>query len=134
MPSLEPEKSASANYVEAALPVPLRRVFTYRVPQELQGTIRLGARLTVPFGRRTLTGYAVNLHTGLPKDLDIDVKKIRDVIDVRDDEPLITSEILRLTQWTADYYASFWGAMLKASLPAGVNAETARPNGARRCD
>ncbi len=41
-----------------------------------------------------------------------------------DDTPLLTEEILRLTQWVADYYASSWGEILKASLPAGVNIET----------
>ena len=105
----------TSRYVEAALPVPLRRVFTYRVPEYLQGTIKLGARMTLPFGRRNMTGYAVGLHTELPPDVEIDESKIKDIIEVTDDEPLITPEILKLTQWTADYYASFWGEMLKAS-------------------
>jgi len=110
-------------YVEAALPVPLRRVFTYRIPEEMRGTIKLGARLMLPFGRRNLTGYAVDLHTELPADVDIDESKIKNIIDVTDREPLITAEILKLTQWTADYYVSFWGEMLKASLPAGINSD-----------
>ncbi len=114
-------------YVEAALPVPLRRVFTYRVPAEISGSIQIGARLKLPFGRRSMTGYAVELHTELPADVEVDESKIRDVIELSDDEPLITPEILKLTQWTADYYASFWGEMLKASLPAGINSEKVRP-------
>ncbi len=114
-------------YVEAALPVPLRRVFTYRLTEEMRGVIKLGARLKLPFGRRNVTGYAVGLHTKLPADVDIDESKIKNVIEVSDDEPLITPEILKLTQWTADYYASFWGEMLKASLPAGINNEKVRP-------
>ena len=114
-------------YVEAVLPVPLRRSFTYRVPDNLRGGIKLGARLMLPFGRRNLTGYAVGLHAELPPDIEIDESKIKDVIEVTDDEPLITPEILKLTQWTADYYASFWGEMLKASLPAGINTEKVRP-------
>ena len=113
-------------YVEAALPVPLRRVFTYRVPEEMRETIKLGARLMLPFGRRSMTGYAVGLHTELPADVEIDESKIKDIIEVTDEEPLITPEILKLTQWTADYYASFWGEMLKASLPAGINSEKVR--------
>lgn len=114
-------------YVEAALPVPLRRVFTYRLPEEMRGVIKLGARLKLPFGRRNVTGYAVGLHPELPTDVEIDESKIKNVIEVSDDEPLITPEILKLTQWTADYYASFWGEMLKASLPAGINNEKVRP-------
>src|SRR5437870_4834986 len=108
-------------YIEAVLPVPLRRAFTYRVPEEMQGTIKLGARLKLPFGRRNLTGYAVSLHAELPPDVEIDQSRIKDIIEVIDDEPLVTPEILKLTQWTADYYASFWGEMLKAALPAGIN-------------
>lgn len=117
----------SAVYVEAVLPVPLRRSFTYRIPEMLRGSIKVGARMILPFGKRTLTGYAVGLLDELPTDIEIDESKIKDVIELTDEEPLITPEILRLTQWTADYYASFWGEMLKASLPAGINTERVRP-------
>ena len=112
------------------MPVPLRRAFTYRVPDEMRGTIKLGARLKLPFGRRLLTGYAVSLHEQLPPDVEIEEFKIKDVIELMDpidDAPLVTPEILKLTQWTADYYASFWGEMLKAALPAGINSEKVRP-------
>ena len=124
-----PETTISAVpvYVEAALPVPLRRVFTYRIPYEMRASIKLGARLMLPFGRRSVTGYAVGLHAELPPDVEIDESKIKEVIELTDDEPLITPEILKLTQWTADYYASFWGEMLKASLPAGINSDKVRP-------
>jgi len=114
-------------FVEAALPVPLRRVFTYRIPDSIRTAIKLGARMTLPFGRRNVTGYAVGLHSELPPDVEVDEAKIKDVIDLIDPEPLITPEILGLTQWTADYYASFWGEMLKASLPAGINTERIKP-------
>ena len=127
MSATEPKLSPLPMYVEAALPVPLRRVFTYRLPEEMRGVIKLGARLKLPFGRRNVTGYAVGLHNEMPSDVDIDESKIKNVIEVSDDEPLITPEILKLTQWTADYYASFWGEMLKASLPAGINSEKVRP-------
>ncbi|HRI04143.1 MAG TPA: primosomal protein N' [Pyrinomonadaceae bacterium] len=127
MSAHQPKVSPLPMYVEAALPVPLRRVFTYRLPEEMRGVIKLGARLKLPFGRRNVTGYAVGLHPELPTDVEIDESKIKNVIEVSDDEPLITPEILKLTQWTADYYASFWGEMLKASLPAGINNEKVRP-------
>ena len=117
-------------YVEAVLPVPVRRVFTYRIPEPLRAEIKLGARLKVPFGKRNMTGYAVALHDELPADIEFDLSKMKDIIEVSDpsdDAPLITPEILKLTQWTADYYASFWGEMLKAALPAGINSERVRP-------
>jgi len=112
-------------FVEAALPVPLRRHFTYRVPEQLRGSIVVGARLKLPFGKRNLTGYAVGLHGEMPADLD--ESKLKDVYEIVDEEPLITPEILKLAEWTADYYASFPGEMLKAALPAGLHAERVRP-------
>lgn len=111
----------SAQFVEVALPIPLRQTFTYRLPFGMSENLKIGARLLVPFGKRTLTGYAVALHESLSEDVEIEEDKIKEVIELLDEEPLLTSEILKLTQWTADYYASSWGEVLKASLPAGIN-------------
>lgn len=123
MPARSAKKSPQPAYVEVVLPVPLRRAFTYRIPAAMSAEIKLGARLRLPFGKRELIGYAIDLHAELPADLDVDEAKLKDVAAVIDEEPLITPEILKLTQWTADYYASFWGEMLKAALPAGLHAE-----------
>ena len=109
-------------FVEVALPVPLRQTFTYSLPEGLRESVKPGARVLVPFGKRQLTGYAVALHSELNQEIEIEENSIKEVIELIDEEPLITDEILRLTQWSADYYASSWGEMLKASLPAGINA------------
>lgn len=110
-------------FVEVALPLPLRQTFTYRLPVGLQEHIKPGARLIVPFGKQRLTGYAVALHKNLGDEIEIEESLIKDALEILDEEPLITAEILKLTQWTADYYASSWGEVLKASLPAGINSK-----------
>ncbi len=125
MPNAAPNyiKDAPApEFVEVALPLPLRRTFTYSLPVGLRENVKLGARLLVPFGKRQLTGYAVALHFKLNPELGIEPETIKDALELLDAEPLLTEEILRLTQWSADYYAASWGEMLKASLPAGINA------------
>lgn len=109
-------------FVEVALPVPLRQTFTYHLPVGLRENIKLGARILVPFGKRQLTGYAVALHQQINPELEIEAEEIKDALELVDSEPLLTAEILYLTQWAADYYAAAWGEMLKASLPAGINA------------
>jgi primosomal protein N' (replication factor Y) (superfamily II helicase) len=116
--------SASSNFAELALPLPLRQTFTYRLPENIREHVKLGSRLLVPFGKRNLTGYVVELHETLDEALEIEEANIKDALEVLDEEPLVTAEILKLTQWAADYYAASWGEMLKASLPAGVNVET----------
>ncbi|HEX6279246.1 MAG TPA: hypothetical protein VFZ49_04445, partial [Pyrinomonadaceae bacterium] len=121
MPAAEQSHTAERPFVEVALPLPVRQNFTYRLPERFAHT-KIGSRLLVPFGRRTLTGYAVGFPARLDPRTDLDPDSIRDVLDLIDDEPLITGEILELTHWAADYYAASWGEMLKASLPAGINA------------
>jgi primosomal protein N' (replication factor Y) (superfamily II helicase) len=111
-------------FAELALPLPLRQTFTYRLPSEIGQNVQIGSRLLVPFGKRNMTGYVVVLHKSLDEALEIEESKIKDAIELLDNSPLLTEEILTLTNWTADYYASSWGEVLKASLPAGVNVET----------
>jgi primosomal protein N' (replication factor Y) len=126
MPARAAKNKPQPAFVEVVLPVPLRRAFTYRIPEPMRDVIKLGARLRLTFGKRDMIGYAVELNAELPAEVDVDESKLKDVAAVIDEEPLITLEILKLTQWTADYYASFWGEMLKAALPAGVHAEKVR--------
>src|SRR6185369_2342083 len=35
--------------------------------------------------------------------------------------PICTPEILQVTKWVADYYASPWGEVIKAALPPGIS-------------
>ncbi len=109
-------------YVEAALPLPLRQTFTYSIPEGFADEIMIGARILIPFGKRTITGYVVALYTELDQELDIEISAIKPVYQLVDSSPLLTPEIVELTKWSAGYYASSWGEMLKASLPAGINS------------
>ncbi len=120
------EISQIPEFVEVALPLPLRQTFTYKLPESIASRVQLGARVVVPFGSRQLTGYVVALHAELDAELAFDPKSIKTVREIVDDEPLVTDEILKLTQWTADYYASSWGEVLRASLPAGINSNIER--------
>jgi len=98
------------------------QTFTYRLPLALQRDARLGSRLLVPFGRKRITGYIVALHQSLDPAADLDEASIKDAEELLDAEPLLTPEILDITRWVADYYAAPWGEVLKAALPAGLNA------------
>ncbi len=114
--------SPTPRFVEVALPVPVRQTFTYRIPTGVGDLIKIGTRVTVPFGKRRLTGYAVSLSRDFDESLKIEESKLKNVIELLDDEPLLTEEIIQLTKWTSNYYLSSWGEVLKASLPAGINA------------
>ncbi len=94
--------------------VPVDRAFHYVVPPGLR--VERGARVLVPFGSGTRTGYVV----GFADEPDVpEVKPIRRVLD---EEPLLTNDLLRLTRWMADYYFCSWGEAIRAALPAGLEA------------
>jgi primosomal protein N' (replication factor Y) len=109
-------------YAEVAIPVRVHQTFTYRLPAALQPDARVGSRLLVPFGRKRVTGYIVALHDELDRAAELTESEIKDAEELLDAEPLVTPEILEITRWVADYYAAPWGEVLKAALPAGLNA------------
>ncbi|MFL6254754.1 MAG: primosomal protein N' [Pyrinomonadaceae bacterium] len=119
----EPETAAPvALYAEVALPLRLAQTFTYSLPLALREETRVGARLLVPFGRTLTTGYVVALHEALDPALGLDETEIKEAEELLDAEPLLTPEVLEITRWISDYYAAPWGEVLKAALPAGLNA------------
>ena len=118
----EATTTAAALYAEVALPLRLSQTFTYRLPHTLASDARVGARLLVPFGRQLATGYVVALHDALDPALGLEDSEIKDAEELLDAEPLLTPEVLEITRWISDYYAAPWGEVLKAALPAGLNA------------
>ena len=126
MSDLAPKNGLDGGFVEVALPVPLRRTFTYKFSNRLGAKLQVGARVVVPFGKRMLTGYVLDVSETLSPDSDVEGEKIKNVSEVLDEAPIITSEIIQLARWTADYYLSFIGEVLRASLPAGMGAKGQR--------
>ncbi|MBC7932038.1 MAG: primosomal protein N', partial [Rubrivivax sp.] len=109
-------------YAEVALPLRLSQTFTYRLPLALREDAKVGARMLVPFGRTLTTGYVVALHDALDPALGLDEGELKEAEELLDAEPLITHDVLEITRWISDYYAAPWGEVLKAALPAGLNA------------
>ena len=110
--------NSNSLFCDVALPVPVDRLFTYGVPTSLQGRVQVGARIIVPFGSRKLVGIIVNVHRSPPD------QQIRELISVRDSEPVLDAELLALGRWIAGYYCAPIGEVLKGMLP--LSGETRR--------
>lgn len=103
-------------YLDVAVPLPLRAVFTYRVPESRRGCDEPGARAVVPVGRRLLTGFIVARRS----EPALEAGRIKDVVELPDEAPVITPEVMRLARWGTRYYVAPPGAMLAAALPPGI--------------
>ena len=107
-----------AVYAEVVLPIPLDRTFSYAVPPSLRGRVVPGMRAVVPVLNRVDTGFIVRL-TALPA-----VEKVKNLIDLPDDGPVFTQEMLALCRWIADYYCCSWGEALQCAVPRGLKIGT----------
>ncbi len=103
-----------APFVEVALPVPLRKVFTYRVPDGLLGKLSPGSRVAVSFNRRKLSGFVVGSRADMPEE----VKRALPVAGLLESEPVFTAELLRFLEQAAKYYMHPLGEVLHAAAPA----------------
>jgi primosomal protein N' (replication factor Y) len=103
-----------------ALPVGVDREFTYLIPPSLEGQVRPGVRVVVPFGRQIATGLVV----GLSSQTDVrDLKAIREVLDA---SPIMSDELLGLCQWISSYYLAPLGEVLRTAVPHGFAATSKR--------
>ena len=95
--------------------MPLEGLFTYAVPEEMEARVRFGVRLVVPLGRsKTYVAIAVKTHGQQP------AFKVKPVMQVLDDEPVLTESQFSLWQWIADYYMSPLGEVYNAAMPLGL--------------
>src|SRR5436190_15049182 len=109
-------------YAQVAVPVHLRKLFTYRLPPAMRAAARIGSRVMVQFGPKPTAGYIVDLLPRLRAGTSLVESEIKDVEELLDVDPPLTAEVLELSRWVADYYSAPWGEVLRAALPAGINA------------
>jgi primosomal protein N' (replication factor Y) (superfamily II helicase) len=109
----------TATYCEVALPVPLRTVFTYAIPDRLAGTTVAGSRVLVPFRNRAMTGVVTNALSARPDPAR--VKNIKEIIEVLDPIPALTPEMIELGRWIAGYYVAPAGEVFRAMLPPQID-------------
>jgi primosomal protein N' (replication factor Y) len=103
-------------FAEVLLPVAVPRLFTYRVPMELNDHIRVGQRVIVQFGdRKIVTGLVHAIHQDPPKNFEA-----KYILEILDEFPSVNEVQLKLFQWIAEYYMCSLGEVMNAALPAGL--------------
>jgi primosomal protein N' (replication factor Y) len=108
-------------YANVALPVPLRSLFTYSIPDHLREIVRPGTRVQVPFRKKSLIGVVIDLTVTAPQDT-----KIRDISKSIDHTPALTPKLIELGQWIANYYLAPVGEVFRAMLPPPTEIRTQR--------
>ena len=103
--------------VQVAIPVPLRQLFSYRLPESL--TLEknaVGRRVLVPFSGRQVIGVIVDV----VDQSDIAYDKLKTVISIPADEFPLPKQIVKLITLTANYYHHPVGEVYHLALPAAL--------------
>jgi len=114
-------------FIEVALPVSiaLDETFDYILPPELREDVRPGLRVRVPFRKKTLTGFCLNVKKTSPYR-----SRCRPVLSLVDTEPLLDEGLWRLAREMRDTYACGLADILNTFLPQGVKSATTRRSNA----
>ncbi|GIW78913.1 MAG: primosomal protein N' [Gemmatales bacterium] len=111
-----PHASTAGLFAEIVFNRPLDHPYTYAVPEHLESAMAVGKRVLAPFGKgeRREVGFCVGIGNQTPS------RNVKEIVDVLDDEPLLTPDLMRLTRWMADYYLCGWGQVLSAVIPSAA--------------
>lgn len=99
-------------YADIAFPTAVRQVFTYYTREE---SIAPGIRVWVPLRKEFSIGMVVRVHQNKPE---FETRQIEQVLD---ETPILTPNMLKLTEWIHRFYYCSWGEAIQASLPVGLN-------------
>ncbi len=101
-------------YIQVAIPVPMRQLFTYQVPEALSSpAIEVGERVVVPFGPRKVIAIVIDEQA----ECDFDVKKIKSIASRLNDNFNLSKPLVSFLQLCAHYYHHPVGDVFQQALP-----------------
>ena len=110
------EKESGNNFADIILPVPIPKMFTYKIPPLLKSQIQIGARVIVQFGKKkVLTGIIGKVHNKPPQ-----AYEAKPILDILDTQPSVNPLQIRFWVWMAEYYCCHIGEVMHAALPSGL--------------
>ncbi len=95
-------------FADVIFPAVGNKKYTYTFQDEAP---RIGARVIVPLGTRKATGFVVDVKEKC------ELKKLKSIIEIVDEEEVLTADLMELSKWMAEYYYADWGDTLRAFFP-----------------
>ena len=107
-------------FLDVILPIPIQRLFTYRISEAEANFLKPGMRVAVPFGKSKIyTALAHNIHSISPE-----AYEAKEIHQILDEIPVVTQKQIELWHWIADYYMCTLGEVMRAALPSAYLLES----------
>ncbi|MGN1377379.1 MAG: primosomal protein N' [Dorea sp.] len=93
----------------------LDKIFQYRIPSQLEGMLKVGTEVVVPFGRsnKETRGYVV----GFSESTEYDTARMKEILKVAEKSVAIEAKLVALAAWMKEYYGGTMIQALKTVLP-----------------
>lgn len=101
-------------FVDVLLPLAIPKAYTYSVPVELESTIQAGIRVEVPLRNKLYSGIILKIFRQKPD------AKVRYIISLIDEHPIIEQKQIDFWQWLSEYYCAYLGEVMNVALPGGL--------------
>ena len=107
-------------FIDVIIPVPLQKLFTYKISAAEAQFLKVGMRVAVPFGKSKIyTGIVYHIHNNAPV-----AYEAKDIQQILDDSPIVNDIQLQLWNWMASYYMCTLGDVMRAALPSAFILES----------
>lgn len=113
---------ATGRFASVALPVPVAREYSYRIPAHMDKDVVVGCRVRVPFHGRRLTGVVVAIEDSCT----LEVSRVRDLECRLAETPALPRCVIEFTKAMSEYYCCSWGTALDAAWPASLKRRPAK--------
>lgn len=101
------------HFIDVILPIPIQKLFTYSITDAEAEYLKVGMRVSVPFGKSKIyTGLVHNIHQNPPL-----IYEAKDIHQILDETPLVTEIQIKFWEWIASYYMCTLGDVMRAALP-----------------
>ncbi|AVQ32819.1 primosomal protein N' [Staphylococcus muscae] len=97
------------------------RTFDYLIPDDLKDVVQPGVRVLVPFGPRKIQGYVMQIVSD--EQSDIEIHRLKPIFEVKDIQPELTEELVKLSEWYSHYFVSKRISILEVMLPSAIKAK-----------
>ena len=94
------------------------REFSYLIPESLEGKVQRGMRVAVPFGKgnRKTVGMVLDVKPYVKGNI-----RLKSVISVHDEAPVLNDEMLELCSWLRDNTFCTYYDAVRTMIPSGMN-------------
>ena len=107
-------------FIDVILPIPLQKLFTYKITSAEATFLKKGMRIAVEFGKsKVYTALVYSIHSEAP--IGYEAKEIHQILD---ETPIVNELQLKHWEWISNYYMCSFGEVFRAALPSAFLLES----------